>query len=84
LTNCNSDDDPFLQRPGYAFRKAWVANDEDLTIAGIMYVQAADFNNTVKIHHYTDESNAFMLKEGSLAEVHDHIVAIFRDRLLID
>lgn len=72
------------ERIRYAFRKAWVANDEDLTIAGIMYIQAVDFNNTAKIHHYTDESNAFKLKGGSLAEVHDDIVAIFENRLLID
>jgi hypothetical protein len=72
------------ERIRYAFRKGWVANDEDLTIAGIMYIQAADFNNTAKIHHYTDESNVFKLKEGSLAGVHDDIVAIFENRMLID
>jgi hypothetical protein len=72
------------ERIRYAFRKGWVAKDEDLTIAGVMYIQGADFNNTAKIHHYTDESTTFRLKEGSLAEIHNDIVALFENRLLVD
>lgn len=49
-----------------------------------MYIQATDFNNTPKIRLYTDETTTFRLAEGSLAEVHDDIVAIFESPLLVD
>lgn len=72
------------ERIRYAFRKGWVANADDLTIAGIMYVQATDFNNTAKINYYTDETSIFKPEEGSLREIHEDIVSIFENQLLID
>jgi hypothetical protein len=37
-----------------------------------------------EIRYYTDETTTFQLGDGSLAEVHDDIIAIFEKRLLVD
>lgn len=72
------------ERIRYALRKGWVANEEDLIVAGILYINATDFNNTAKIRYYSDETSVFRLETGSLWEVHDDIISIFETRLLIE
>ncbi len=72
------------ERIRYAFRKGWVAREDDLTVAGMLYIRAADFNNTAKIRYYTDDTTVAKLEDGSLREVHNDIVAVFANRLLAD
>ena len=72
------------ERIRYAFRKDWVAREDYLIIAGTLYVQAADFNSSAKIRYYTDDTTTFWFEDGSLCEVHDDVIAIFENRLLID
>lgn len=71
------------ERIRYAFREGWVANEEDLIIAGVLYVQATDFNNAAKIRYYSDETTTYTWAEGSMREVHDDILALFEGRPLV-
>ena len=44
------------ERIRYAFRKGWVANEEDLIVAGHIYLQALEINSTAKVQFYTDNT----------------------------
>ena len=73
------------ERIRYAFRKGWVANEDDLIIAGQIYLQATELNSIAKIRYYTDDTNTTLaVKTGSLRMVHDDVVEMFQQRLLID
>ena len=72
------------ERIRYALRKNWVATERDIIITCIMYIKSMDINNMIKIRHYTDGKTVFPVENGSLREIHDDIISIFEDRLLID
>ena len=73
------------ERIRYAFRKGWVANEEDLVVGGLIYLQAADVNSIAKIHYYTKHTNTTSkLQPGELRMLHEDVVEIFQSRLLAD
>ena len=73
------------ERVRYAFRKGWVAKEDDLIIAAHIYLQATELNSTAKIRYYTDDTNTTLaVKPGSLRMVHEDVVEMFQQRLLID
>jgi hypothetical protein len=62
-----------------------VANEEDLIIAGHIYLQVTEVNSTAKIQYYTDGTKTtFKLQPGDLRMLHKDVVDIFQQRLLID
>lgn len=73
------------ERIRYAFRKGWVANEDDLIIAGHIYLQMTEVNCTAKIQHYTDDTKTvFTVQDGAIKMLNADIIAIFENRLLID
>ena len=73
------------ERIRYAFRKGWVANEEGLIIAGHIYLQVTEINSTAKIQYYSDDTKTtFKVEPGSLRMVHNDVIDIFQQRLLID
>ena len=72
------------ERIRYAFRMDWVANEEDMIAAGIMYIKAADFNSKAKIRYYSDETTIFRTTDGWLTDLHDEITRIFEATILVN
>ena len=73
------------ERVRYAFRKGWVEKEDDLIIAAHIYLQATELNSTAKIRYYTDDKNTTLAVDpGSLRMVHEDVVEMFQQRLLID
>ena len=72
------------ERIRYAFRKGWVAREEDITIVGVFYIKATDVNSIAKIRHYTDGSTVYQIDEFSLRKIQQEIIPRLENRLLID
>ena len=72
------------ERIRYALRKGWVANEEDLVAAGLIYLQATDVNSIAKIQYYTDHTKTVSkLQPGDLRMLHNDVVELFQSRLLV-
>ena len=73
------------ERIRYAFRKGWVANEEELIIAGHIYLQLTEMNSTAKVNYYTDNTRTkFWVDPESLRVVTRDVIDIFQQQLLID
>ena len=72
------------ERIRYAFRKDWVAKEEEIIQLGLLYIMATDANSTAKIRHYTDGKTAFFVDDFSIRKIHEAAFAILENRLLID
>jgi len=72
------------ERIRYAFRKNWVAREEDIIIVGIFYIMATDVSSTAKIRHYTDGSTVYPISEFSLRKINQETISLLDNRLLID
>jgi hypothetical protein len=72
------------ERIRYAFRKGWVANEEDMIIAGHIYIQAMDVQTATKVNFYSEGGKRIFGVVGGLRTIHEDVVKIFETRLLID
>ncbi len=71
------------ERIRYAFRKGWVANEEDLIAAGLIYIQGLEIQTTMKANHYSESGKRIFAVQGGLSAIHQDVIDIFKNRLLV-